>query len=412
LYCNIPLEQAQELLLSCVRPPVVEEAAILEALGRVLARDIYSVEDIPPFDRSPLDGYALRAKDTEEASADFPARLKVIAELPAGLVWPIPLYSGTAIKIMTGAPIPPGANAIIKMEDVELFDNEILIRTALKPGSNIIRAGEDVKRGELVLKKDTLLNAGGIGMLAAVNRSTIPVFEKPKVAVICTGEELVELGAFRGPGKIRNSNLYAVSAAVIEAGGRPVLIGTAPDRLEEISKAMERGLEQADLVVTTGGASVGEYDLIAEAYKKINSEILFRKVAVKPGTPTLAAKRSSQVLVGLSGNPAAALIGFEFLVRPLIKFMSGAPDCFRPRIDAVMAEDFNKAGGTRRFLRAVIKKNEGSYHVFLAGKQSPGILKSILYSNALIDVPEDSGPLLAGQRVEAIILAESEVFIP
>ncbi|MEW6661510.1 MAG: gephyrin-like molybdotransferase Glp [Bacillota bacterium] len=409
MFFNIPLEQAQELLLSCVRPPVVEEVALLEALGRVLARDVYSVEDIPPFDRSPLDGYAVRAKDTEEASATVPARLKVIAELPAGLVWPVPLSQGTAIKIMTGAPIPPGANAIIKIEDVQPLDNEILIRTPLKPDSNIVKAGEDVKAGELVLKRGSFLNAGAIGMLAAVNRETLPVFEKPKIAVICTGEELVELGAVRGPGKIRNSNLYAISAAVIEAGGQPILMGTVPDRLEEISRAMEQGLEQADLIVTTGGASVGEYDLVGEAYSKINSEILFRRVAVKPGTPTLAAKRSSQLLVGLSGNPAAALIGFEFLVRPLIKVMSGWSSCFRPRVEAVMAEDFNKAGGPRRFLRAMVKKQEGSYRVFLAGKQSPGILKSILHCNALVDVPEGSGPLKAGEKVEAIILAESEV---
>jgi molybdopterin molybdotransferase len=407
---NVPLEQAQELLLSCARPPVMEEVAILEALGRILARDIYATEDIPPFDRSPLDGYAVRAIDSQSASEILPARLKVIAELPAGLDWPVPLSQGTAIKIMTGAPIPPGANTVIKTEDVGILDEEVLIRMPLKPDSNIIKRGDDVRAGELVLKRGSFLNVGGIGMLAAVNRPVVPVYEKPKVAVMCTGEELVELGAARGHGKIRNSNLYAISAAIMEAGGLPILMRTVPDRLEEIYKALEQALEQADLVITTGGASVGEYDLINKAYNEINSELLFKRVAVRPGTPTLAAKRGSQLLVGLSGNPAAALIGFEFLVRPLIKAMSGWHSFFRPRVEAIMVEDFNKAGQIRRFLRAVVKKQEGTYYAFLAGKQSPGVLKSILHCNALVDVPEDRGPLIAGDKVQAIILDESGVF--
>jgi len=412
LVFNMPLEQAQEQLLSYVRPPVVEEVLLLESLGRVLARDIYSAEDIPPFDRSPVDGYAVRAKDTEKASAEVPVRLKIIAELPAGLVWPVPLSSGTAIKIMTGAPIPLGANAIIKVEDVRAYANEVWIEAPMKPDSNIIKAGEDIRAGELFLTRGTFLGAGAIGVLAAANKQTVPVFERPRIALICTGEELVLPGAVRGPGKIRNSNLYAISAAIIEAGGQPILMGTVPDRLDEISRVMEQALEQSDLVVTTGGASVGEYDLIYKAYGEINSEILFRRVAVRPGSPTLAAKRRSQLLVGLSGNPAAAFIGFEFFVRPLIKTMSGWSNFMRIKVEAFITEDFNKAGGPRRFLWATLIKQEGIYRVALAGKQSPGILKSILRCNALIDVPEGSGPLKEGQQVLAVILNESEVLTP
>ncbi|KKM11977.1 hypothetical protein SY88_05900 [Clostridiales bacterium PH28_bin88] len=394
--------------MSRVRPGGTEEVPILSALGRVLAQDVRAREDIPPFDRSPLDGYAVRAEDLAGATRATPAALKVIAEVPAGRVSPLPVSPGTAVKIMTGAPIPPGANAVVKVEDTDGGGELVRVFSSLRPESNIARAGEDVQMGELVLEKGMVLRSGAIGMLAAVGVSPVPVYRKPRVAVLCTGEELVDILAFLSPGKIRNSNLYGLAAAIMEAGGEPVLMATVPDRLEDIITQLEQALEAADLVVTTGGASVGEYDLMRDAFRLAGAEMLFWRVAMKPGTPALAAEKDGKLLIGLSGNPAAALIAFEHLVRPAILLMGGRQKWQRPRASGVMAEGFAKGGGPRRFLRVTAHREGGGYRVDLTGKQSPGVLQSILRCNALVDVPAGSSPLQAGQEVQLILLTESE----
>ncbi|WP_227761743.1 molybdopterin molybdotransferase MoeA [Zhaonella formicivorans] len=406
MQCNVSLGEAQEILLSRISPLVAEEVCLLEAIGRVLAQDVYARDNIPPFARSPLDGFALRAEDTFQASRLKPANLKVIAEVPAGFVLPAPLAPGTAVKIMTGAPIPDGANAVVKKEDTDEGGEYVRIYQPIAPDSNIARAGEDVRAGERVLTRGMVLHSGAVGMLAALGVSRVPVSRKPRVAVLCTGEELMDVEKSLLPGKIYNSNLYSLSASIIAAGGEPVLLGTVPDRLEKIAAGLRSGLEEADLVISTGGASVGDYDLMYAAFCSMEAEVLFRRIAIKPGTPALAAQKNGKLLVGLSGNPAAASITFELLVRPLILKLQGREKWQRPQVTGIMVDDFSKGGGPRRFLRAAASYEEGLYKVRLAGKQTPGVLKSIVYCNALVDVPADSPPLKAGQEVQVILLTD------
>lgn len=401
---NIPLEEAQTLLLDKVQALNEETVDILESLGRILAQDIYAQNPIPAFERSPLDGYALRAQDIQGASQEQPAILKVIGEVPAGHASPGTLEPNTAIKIMTGAPIPAGADVVVRKEDTHEENGKVKIYVSLPANSNIICAGEDVQAGEKVLPQGLRLHAGAVGLLAALGVRQVPVFRKPKVALLCTGEELVDVGEPLPLGKIYNSNLYGISSAIKEAGGQPFVLNTVHDAVEAIAEKLQQGLEQADLVLSTGGASVGDYDLIYAAYKRLEASVLFQRVAMKPGTPALAAEKGGKLLIGLSGNPAAAFITFEHLVRPVLLKMGGRNTWQRPRVKGIMAEDFPKRGGPRRFLRSQVHWEEGAFRVYLSGKQNSGVLKSILHCNALVDVPENSPPLKAGQEVDVILL--------
>lgn len=405
---NILLEEAQKLLLDKVQPTQEEVVDLKMCLGRILAQDIHAQDPVPAFDRSPLDGYAVRAEDIAGASKEKPITLKVIGEVPAGHVAPISLEPMTAMKIMTGAPIPPGADAVIRKEDTDEGTKEVRIFVSLTAKSNIAHAGEDVKAGEKVLSQGMLLHSGAVGILAALGVKQVPVFRKPKVALLCTGEELVDVGSPLAPGKIYNSNLYGLAAAIQEAGGEPYILGTVSDDVEAIKEKLQQGVEKADLVVSTGGASVGDYDLISAAYEELKAEVLFQRVAMKPGTPALAAQKEGKLLLGLSGNPAAALISFELLARPVILMMGGRTCWQRPRVKGIMMEDFLKRGGPRRFLRSQVHWEDGAYRVYLTGRQSPGVLKSILHCNALVDVPAGSPPLKVGQEVEVILLWDRE----
>lgn len=399
----IPLETALDLLLkksNCCSTEAVELSA---AYRRVLAEEIVAATNQPPFNRSPLDGYALQGADLAGASHETPARLRVTETLQAGYVAKGKVEAGTAIRIMTGAPVPDGADTIIRFEDTKEENGWVEVYVELAPGSNIANAGEDIRQGELLLKPGSLLESPQIGVLAALGVPNVPVYKRPRVAILSTGDELIEIDQELRPGKIRNSNLYTLAASVRESGGEPILLGTCPDVLQITAEKISAGLNKADLVVTTGGASVGDYDLVQKAMKQVGAGILFWKIAMKPGTPVVAAEAGEKLLLGLSGNPAAALISFEVLVRPLIKKMAGFREFLRPRITVKLMDGFRKKSSQKRFLRATVKLVNGEPCAYLAGAQNPGVLKSLLYTNALLEVPGNRAPLMAGEMIEAII---------
>lgn len=401
---NISLEEAEALMLEHCKVCDTEVVLLSDALGRVLAEDVISSENIPPFNRTPLDGYAMAAKDTEEASTQYPVILKVIEEVPAGYIATEEITPGTTIKVMTGAPIPKGADAIIKFEAVERRDDEIFVKRMLRSNENIIKAGEDVRIGQVIADRGTMITPPIMGLCAAIGVSKLTVYQQPKIALVSTGDELVDVTEPLQPGEIRNSNAYSLQGYCKAEGAIPLMIGTAKDRVEEIAMMIEQGLEQADLVITTGGASVGDYDVIGDALEAINAEIIFWGIHIKPGMPTLAAVKDGKVILGLSGNPASSLIVYQLLGIPFIRNMAGRKDYQLPKLEVSLNDGFRKASPERRFLRARLQLKEGRMIVNLTGSQGNAILTSMVGCNVLVEVPAGSPALQGGEKLTAYLV--------
>lgn len=401
---SISLEQAQSLLLELVHQGKEGQVTLFDAVGRILSQDIWADIDLPPFDKSPLDGYALQAKDTEKVDTAIPVTVKVIEEVRAGFQPQKQIISGAAIKVMTGAPVPTGADVIIKFEDVKRQGDKIEISYPVKSGSNIIRRGEDVKQGELIARKGTLLTPPLVGLLAAVGVATVPVLNKIKIVILSTGDELIEPSEKLRVGKIYNSNQYSLCAYCLQLGAEPVPLGIVPDEQAAIVASIAKAVAEADMVITTGGVSVGDYDIIPDALNHLGAELIFWKIDMKPGSPIIAAKLNNKLIIGLSGNPAAACVTFDLIVVPVIKKIMGADKHLPLKISAILTDNFDKPSDQRRFLRAKVHKADNINYAELTGAQSNGALKSMVACNALIDVPAGSGPLLAGQQVSAVMV--------
>jgi len=404
---NIDLEEAQELILSRVSPTAETSVTLFESLGRILSRDVPAGIQLPLFDKSPLDGYALRAESTLDASCSKPAKLAVIEEVPAGTVPKKFVCLGTAVKVMTGAPIPTGADVVIKYEDVLRENDFISICKPLRSGDNIIRAGEDVAKGERVAQSGTRITSPLIGLLAALGIAYIPVFNKVKVAILSTGDELMDPSQVIQPGKIFNSNLHNLVAACQEMNVEPLPLGIVPDQRQQTVDILDQAVQLADIVITTGGVSVGDFDLVPEALAEMGSTILFRQVDMKPGSPAMVAEKNGKLIVCLSGNPAAALVTFELIAAPVLRQMMGLRHFMPERVTGRFKGHFDKASPQRRFLRASLLPEFGNI-VELTGEQGNGILKSLLNCNALIDVPAGSGPLWDGQEVSVVLLGAGQ----
>jgi molybdopterin molybdotransferase len=404
------LEEAQTVLLELVHPVQEGCVSLFDAVGSVLSQDIRANENLPPFNKSPLDGYALQAKDTEKAKLSTPVTLTVIEEVRAGYMPKEKVISGTAIKVMTGAPIPEGADVVIQYEDVKRTGNALKLFYPLTAGNNIILAGEDVVKGEMVGARGSLLTPPLVGLLAAIGLAEVPVFNKVRIAILSTGDELLDPSETLYPGKIYNSNLHTLCAFCSNLGAEPVPLGIVPDEQEATAKRISQALEEADLVITTGGVSVGDYDVVLDSLKQIGSNIIFWKVDMKPGSPIVAAEKNNKLIIGLSGNPAAAFITFGLIVIPLIKKMMGFDRHLPFKIPGILEGNFNKSSLQRRFLRAQVQRKNEINYLKLTGEQSNGVLKSMIHCNALIDIPAGSGPLFAGQEVAAVIMEDSGRF--
>ena len=409
MLANISIEKAREILLNEVLKPKVIDMPILESLDHILAEDIKSDMNMPPFDRTPLDGYALRSEDTVSAGAENPVILEAIDNIQAGYVSKKTIGKGQAIRIMTGAKIPKGADAIIKYEDTVFTDKDVKIFSHIEPNSNIVRAGEDIAVGDTILKQGKTISPADIGILATLGRGRVKVYKRPKVAILSTGDELVNIDEPLREGKIRNSNSYTIGAQVKKLGSEIKIFGICDDDIQTIKKELNPALEWGDIVITTGGVSVGDADVVKEAFEAVGGKILFWGVRMKPGSPIAVAKYGDKLLFGLSGNPAAAYITFEKFVRPTILKLGGETRYDFTKVKSTLESEYTKVSGKNRIVRAKTYYKNGGFFTELPDKHSSGILSSLSETNSLFYIPPGTGPYRIGDSIEVELLDYLEV---
>jgi molybdopterin molybdotransferase len=416
----ISLEQALEKVLSNLHPLGVEDRTLLECQGQVLAEDVYSQINVPPRDNSALDGYALISSDIKNCGPQNPCILKVIDIVVAGDNPRKTVVPGAAIRIMTGAPTPQGADVVIGFEEtdethrkmtVNGYPDEIGIMTTERPDANIRKAGESIKKGELVLSKGTILRPSEIGVLASMGKPTVKVIRRPVIAILATGDELTNLGEPLAEGKIYNSNTYSVAAQVTRDGGIPKLMGIALDTEASLLSKINQSLD-ADMLITIGGVSMGDYDVVKNVLEK-QGEIVFWKVRTKPGKPVAFGniKRKNKdnlpndmPHLGLAGNAVSSMVNYELFVRPAILKMMGKTKLAKPTIDAVMEDGLKNDDGRRVFARVVVEKRDRQYYAKLTGPQGSGILTSMALANGLAIVPEDMEKVVKGDKLQVMML--------
>lgn len=402
----IRVEEARDRILEAVSPLGLEKVNIIEALGRVIGEDVHAGRAIPPKDNSAMDGYALRAGDTHGASGATPAVLEVIEDIPAGSIPEKRIGPGQAARIMTGAPVPEGADAVVRMEESRKEGDRVAILIEAEAGQDIRRAGEDVQPGEKVICRGDVIRPAEVGMLASLGRSFIFVHQRPLVAVVATGDELTDIDDPTSPWKIVSSNSYSLAALVLDCGAIPIQIGIAKDRREDLV-AKFRAAMRADLIVSSGGVSVGDYDLVKEVMREEGNSMQFWRVAMKPGRPLAFGALGEVPVVGLPGNPVSSMVSFEQFIRPAILKMMGHTNLFRRIVPARIEEDISKSSGIRHFIRARIRRDSGVYTVVTTGDQGSGILKSMVRANGMIILPEEVTTVRAGEMVAVQLLDNS-----
>jgi len=412
----ISVEQALEKILEHIDILGTEESPVLSCLGQVLAEDVYSTINIPPLDNSAMDGYAVRAADTRGAGQKSPRILRIIDTVTAGSVSRSEVEPGTAVRIMTGAPIPKGADSVVKFEDTDQSERqgnsaEVGILAEVEPGLEIRRAGEDITAGSLVLKKGTVIRPAEVGVLASLGCSSTKVIRRPVVAILATGDEVVDITQPLPEGKIYNSNSYSLAALVLRCGGMPQILGIASDVEDSLVARLHLGLD-ADMLVTSGGVSLGDYDIVRDVLAK-EGEIIFWRVRQKPGKPLAfgmirALGEGGGVrkipLFGLAGNPVSAMINFELFARPAMLKMMGRKNLAKPMVEAVIEEPIENSDGRRIFARAIVEKRGGQYFARLTGPQGSGVLTSMALANGLVIVPEDKPGVKKGDSVQVMML--------
>jgi len=402
----ITVAEAIEQILQTINPLGLERVNILDSLGRVLGEDITAGRNIPPKDNSAMDGYALRFQDTIGASPHHPVVLEVIEDIPAGAIPQKSIAAGQSARIMTGAPLPVGADAILKMEDTEKEGQKIRIMAEAQSGQDIRRAGEDVREGELVIPRGTSVRPAGIGMLASLGRSFVSVYQRPLIAVLATGNELVDIDESPSPWKIINSNSYSLASQALDCGALVMQMGIAKDKREDLLARFQAAM-RADVIISSGGVSVGDYDLVKDIMQEVGSRMQFWQVAMRPGKPLAFGRIGNVPMFGLPGNPVSSMISFEQFIRPAILKMMGHQEIFRKTVPAVLQEDIEKRKGFTHFIRALVKASAGGYTVSTTGEQGSGILKSMVRANGLIVLPENMEKVKAGTEVKVQLLDNS-----
>jgi molybdopterin molybdotransferase len=402
----ITVDEALDKILSHIQPLGLEKVSLLESLGRVIREDVFAKRNIPPLDNSAMDGYALRSEDVQKASQNHPIRLEVIEDLPAGFISTKEIEKGKAIRIMTGAPIPKEADTVIPVEETKKEDGFVLIFKAAALAENIRRSGEDVKKGDRVISKGDTIRPAEVGMLASVGCSFVSVYQRPLVAILCTGDELVDVDGDLNEVKIISSNSYTLAAQVKDCGAIPLQLGIAKDRKEEIEERLRQGI-RADVLISSAGISVGDYDFVKDVMKNLGMEMVFWKVAMRPGQPFAFGTIGEKPVFGLPGNPVSSMISFEQFVRPSLLKMMGRRQLFRPVIQAILKEEIKKIPGRRYFIRGSVSFKKDQYFVTTTGEQGSGILRSMVRANGLIVIPEDQEMVRAGEKVKVQLLDRS-----
>jgi molybdopterin molybdotransferase len=412
----ITVDEALEYIMSHIERLDDEQAPLLEALDCILAEDIVSQQDIPPFTNSAMDGYAVRAADTAGAGAESPLALQVVANLAAGETTQVEVGAGEAVRIMTGAPLPEGADAVVRFEDTDerhrparVASGQVLIYVQARPGDNVRRAGEDIRRGRVVLRAGRLIRPQEIGVLASLGHPTVRVIRRPRVAILATGDELLEVTEPLAPGKIRSSNEYTNAGLVRRYGGVPIRLGIARDDVADLTDKIRRGLEEGvDLFLTSAGVSVGDYDVVKDVLQA-EGEIHFWKVKMKPGKPLAFGTIQGVPLLGLPGNPTSAMVSFEQFARPAILKMQGHTRLRKPTVEAILDDPLHR-GDRRGYQRVIVHRDEnGVYHAGTAGLQVSGFISAMARANGLAIVPEGDGTLPPGTRAAVQMLDWPEV---
>ena len=399
----IQVQEALDKILSQIQFKGVEKIPLDQALGRVLAEDVVSRVNNPPLDNSAMDGYALIAQDIQSATPENPVKLEVVEEIAAGYTAKGTLKPGQTMRIMTGAPIPPGADAVLMQEDTQKDGNSILCLDRADVEENIRRAGEDVKIGEGVLKKGTTLSPAHIGMMAVVGRSQIAVSQRPTVSILSTGDEILELDETPQGPQLFNSNGHMLAAQIKSAGGIPLYLGIAKDTEKDLMEKFEWALK-ADIVVSSGGVSVGDYDLVKSSLQKMGQDMLFWKVAMKPGKPLAFGRIGKIPIFGLPGNPVSSFVSFEQFVRPSLRKVLGCSDLSHKTVQAKLTRTIHKKPGRLHFLSSIVSWTDGEYTVTPAGEQGSGILKSAANANSLLIFPLEADEIKQGQEVAVQLL--------
>ena len=397
---RISLEQALNILMDHVTHGKTERKTLEDCLGLVLSEDVYALLDMPPFSRSAQDGYALCSKDSIGATGENPVKLKVTGKIYAGDHLDVQVRPGEAVRIMTGAMVPAGVDCVLRQEDTDEGEDVVQIYKEVEPGCSICFKGEEYKKGHTLLHAGTKIDAAALAVASGNGIMELPVYERVKAAVVSSGSEVVEPGTPLTLGKIYNTNTVYMKARLSQLGARVMMTRTVGDDLEVMAEALKEAADQAELVITTGGVSVGQKDLTEEALLSIGAKILFHGIAIKPGMPTLAAEKDGVLFIGLSGNPFSAAIPFEMFVREILSLKMGDPDLKLRRETLTAVTGFSKNSRRRRFLRG---KAEGK-EVWLPDQQANGQMRSMVGCNCLIEIPAGSGPVKAGDKVEVLWL--------
>lgn len=402
----IALEEALEILNKNTKALKSEVVSIKDSLKRVLYGDIKSKINNPPFNKSVFDGYAFKSEDSKGTSKENPIELKIVDEIFAGDFSEREIKSGEAVRIMTGAPIPLGADCVLKQEETERHGDLVKIFKEMKSNENVSFMGEDIKIGETLIKKGKRLDYADLGIMASSGISQATVYKKPKVSIISTGDEVCDINSTLKPGKIYDSNLYSLSGRIEELGYNVLSMEHVGDNIIKIGKAIEKAFEKSDIVFTTGGASVGEKDLMQKVAESIGFEKLFWKIKIKPGSAVVCSKREEKILISLSGNPNAALTTFELLGKPVLKKLEGEEENINiKREKGILMDSFNKKSPQRRFLRGNVIYDEKGARVYITQiKSGNGILSSLLNANCLIEVEKGNEGLNKGEVVNIIKL--------
>lgn len=396
--------------MSCKYPGGVEEISIDDCEERILAENLTASHPIPPFDKSPYDGFAFRSQDTREAGTDNPVTFRVIEQVGAGHQASRAVKEGEAVRLMTGAEIPEGADCVAMFEVCQTEERDggewMTIKRQMKEDQNIIKKSSETSQGEVLVEKGTPINPGVKALLATFGYPTVKVGKKPIIGLFATGTELLEVEEELQPGKIRNSNAYMIAAQIKRAGGIVRYYGKLEDDFDTCYQAVSSALEEVDALITTGGVSVGDFDLMPEIYEKLQAEVLFNKIAMRPGSVTTVAEKEGKLLFGLSGNPSACYVGFELFAFPIIRGFSGAAHPFHKKIDATLGADFPKPNPFTRFVRGFVHYGDGNVYVSPAGMDKSAVVTSLAASDALIMLPGGTRGFEKGDPVTAILLED------